>query len=393
MNFLIIVADDLGWNDVGFNGSDIETPFIDSLAKEGVIMNNFYVQTVCTPTRAAILTGRYPFTFGLERLVWPWSDYGLPTDIKIIPEYLKELNYKTYAIGKWNLGHNKKEFLPTQRGFDHHYGCYCGCQDYYNHNYYNIHDFHENGEPTYPVGHSTDLFTDKACQYIKNHNTSQPFFMYLAFTSPHVPLKCDNYWKNKSFSKEDMRKTFSGLVTQMDYSIGKLVANLKSTGLYEDTLIWFTSDNGGWLGYGGNNGPYKGGKANLNEGGVKAVNFIHHKNLSPSVCSQVAHAVDIAPTIISLAGEKLEKVDMDSLNISFSGVKLEKTDGINLSPHLYPEKEIERDLVLSYSQIKKDVFHGACRYGKWKLIIHNDQIELYNLDEDKYENNNLAAID
>jgi hypothetical protein len=323
-----------------------------------------------------LLTGRYPFKFGLEKLIWPWSDYGLSIDLKILPQYLKELNYKTYAVGKWNLGHNNRKFLPKQRGFDHHYGCYCGCQDYYSHNYCNVHDFHEDGNPILPVGHSTDLFTDKACQYIKNHDVSQPFFMYFAFTAPHVPLKCDNYWKNKSSSKDDQRKTFSGLVTHMDYSIGKLVANLKSTGLYEDTLIWFTSDNGGWVGYGGDNGPYKGGKCSLNEGGVKAVNFIHHQKIGQGVCNQVAHAVDIAPTIISLAGGSINQ-----------------TDGINLIPHLSNETEIEREIILGFSQGEEDVLHGACRYGDWKLIVHNKNVELYNLREDKFETNNLVISD
>ena len=372
MNFLIIVADDLGWNDVGYNGSDIETPFIDSLAKDGLVMNNFYVQTICTPTRAALLTGRYPFKFGLEKLVWPWSDYGLPKEIPTIPEYLKKLNYKTYAVGKWNLGHNKLEFLPTHRGFDNYYGCYLGCQDYYSHDYYNVHDFQEDGKVIYPDGHSTDLFTNKACQYIKNHDASNPFFMYFAFTAPHVPLKCDNYWKNKSSSQDDLRKTFSGLVTHMDYSIGKLIATLKSAGLYEDTFIWFTSDNGGWLGCGGNNQPYKGGKCDLNEGGVKAVNFIHYKNLKGS-CNQVAHAIDIAPTIISLAGGEPDKLD-----------------GVNLAPYLFEEKVVDRDIVLSYCQITEDKIFGACRYGKWKLIIDKKNNQLYDLEADKYEQNNLA---
>jgi len=368
----MIVADDLGWNDVGYNNKKIETPFIDSLANTGIKMNQFYVQTVCTPTRSAIMTGFYPFKLGLQKLVWPWSSFGLPQDKKTIAEYFKELNYKTYAVGKWNLGHSHVNFLPTYRGFDHHYGCYAGCQDYYDHNYYGIHDFFEDNKVIYPQGHSTDLYADKACEYIKKHDGSNPFFMYVAFTAPHVPLKCDNYWENKNQSNDETRRKYLGLVSHMDYCIGKIVANLKSKKIYEDTLIWFTADNGGWIGCGGDNQPYKGGKCSLNEGGIKAVNFIQFKKFESYECNQVSHAIDIMPTLISLAGG----------SVDFS-------DGIDLTQSIRDKKNTDRNLVFQYYP-NGESFIGACRFGKWKLIIQKDIIELYDLSIDPCEMNNLA---
>lgn len=367
MNIIVIVADDLGWHDVGYHGSEINTPFIDELALNGVQLQNFYAQTVCSPTRAALMTGTFPYKYGLQRVIWGWNNHGLDLNYKILPQYLKELNYKTYIIGKWHLGHAIKEYLPTFRGFDYHYGPYTGAISYWDHTNI-VHDFHENAKPIYPKGHATDLFCSKAIELIKQSNDK--FFMYLAFNAPHLPLDAYPYWCDRNNITDQNRHKYGGLVSHLDFAIGKIVAALREKGIYDDTLIWFTSDNGGWLGIGGsNNYPLRDGKLSTYEGGVKVVSFINYKPINNlKVFNGVCHVVDVLPTLLG-----------------FTNTKVNNIDGKNM----FNDDLNNRTLIHSFA--KNNGFVGCIRDGDWKLHKYNN-IELYNIKEDPGETNNLAPL-
>lgn len=376
MNFLIIIADDLGWNDVGYHGGSIFTPNIDNLALTGIQLNQFYAHPICTPTRAALLTGRYPFRYGLQRIIWPWNQRGLSLDEKLLPEVLRENGYSTYAIGKWNLGHWRKEYLPTNRGFDKHYGNYTGAIDHYNHTYHGVHDFHENGSPIYPQGHACDLNTAKACEWIENHDKTKPFFMYLAYNSPHLPLQAPDFYYNLyPHVKTESRRQFCGMVSHLDTSVGKVVESLKRSGNYENTLIWFLSDNGGWTwkDCGGDNGQFRGGKVSCYEGGVRVVSFVHY-NMHSGVYAEPCHVTDILPTILGLA------------NIQSIGLKL---DGFNIAnAFLHNKPLINRKIVHELFAGDNYLFSSMTK-GFWKIIIRQ-KTELYNLEKDPREINDLA---
>src|SRR5215510_2503422 len=189
-HIIYIVADDLGWKDVGFHGSDIRTPNIDKLAEGGARLEQFYVQPMCTPTRAALLTGRYPCRYGLQTLVIPTpAKYGLPTDEWLLPQALKEAGYRTVMVGKWHLGHADRKFWPRQRGFDYHYGSMVGEIDYYTHSSANVLDWFRNNQRVKENGYVTQLWGRDAVAQINAHNPATPLFLYLAFTAPHAPYQ------------------------------------------------------------------------------------------------------------------------------------------------------------------------------------------------------------
>jgi len=378
MNFLIILADDLGWNDVGFHGSEIFTPNLDNLALQGTKLNRFYVHPICTPTRAALLTGRYPFRYGLQRIIWPWNNRGLSLKEKLLPQILKENGYSTYALGKWNLGHFQKKYYPTNRGFEKHYGNYTGSLSHFDHTYHGVHDFHENGKPIYPKGHACDLITSKACEWLEQNTHTKPFFMYLAYNSPHLPLEPLSYYYNAySKIKDETRRKYCAMVTHLDDSVGRVVKTLKKTGHYEKTLIWFLSDNGGWTwdNCGGNNYPLKGGKVSCNEGGIRVVSFIHKANQKAFEFNDYSHVTDIVPTLLKLA-------NINELNLKLDGVDL-----FNMSNNSYIS---ERILVheLFYEQ---ESMLAAATKGNWKFIVRK-QPELYDIQKDPFEKINLANL-
>jgi arylsulfatase A-like enzyme len=189
-HIVYIVADDLGWKDVGFHGSDIKTPSIDTLAQEGARLEQFYVQPMCTPTRAALMTGRYPFRYGLQTLVIPTpGKYGLPTDEWVLPQALKDAGYRTVMVGKWHLGHADRKYWPRQRGFDYHYGAVLGEIDYYTHASSNVRDWYRNNKPVKEEGYVTQLLGKDAVARIMEHDPKTPLFLYLAFTAPHAPYQ------------------------------------------------------------------------------------------------------------------------------------------------------------------------------------------------------------
>lgn len=377
----MILVDDLGWGDVGYNGSKIPTPNIDKLAGEGIKFNRFYASCACTPTRASLLTGQFSYRIGQQRIVWPWNENGLSTDFKLIPQYLT--NTDSYIVGKWNLGHCNEKHQPMKRGFIKHYGNFTGCIDHYKHTYPlpaggpDLHDFTEDGLPIYPKGHTTDLLTNKTIEIIKNRSAEKDFFIYLAYNTPHVPLQAPDFYINKfNHIKDKQKRIFYAMVNHLDDSIGKIIDELKKQNILEDTLIWFSSDNGGWVGLGGDNGKLKGGKTNFYEGGIRVVNFLNYPKLESKVDNNPRHITDILPTLLHLKGQEYKNLDIDGKDI-FS---------------ICPDREIVHSFLptgcVGGPNNEGDAY-GCISVGNYKLI-KKSEIEIYDVELDPYEKNNLS---
>lgn len=321
-NIIFILADDLGWHDVGFHGSEIKTPNIDKLAYEGVILNNYYVQPICTPTRGALMSGKYPIHTGLQHYVIAGSQpYGLPLSLKTLPQYLKTLGYKTHMIGKWHLGMFKSDYLPENRGFDSHFGYYMGHADYFDHyaqDYYVGYDLHYNGTTAwnYSEIYSTELFTEQAETIIKRHDQSKPLFLYLAHQAVHAgnandPIQAPQKYVNRfPYIKNLPRRLFAGVVSALDDSVGAVYQALQDSGMAQNTILVFSTDNGGPTnGYDLNaacNWPLKGNKNTLWQGGVRGVGFVHSPLLQQPgrVIDGLVHVVDWLPTLLQAAQSK-----------------------------------------------------------------------------------------
>ncbi|XP_021345495.1 arylsulfatase I-like, partial [Mizuhopecten yessoensis] len=257
----------------------MRTPTINRLAREGVILNSSYVHPTCTPSRSSILTGVYPFRLGLQNgVIRPAEAKHLPTQYPTLPEKLRDAGYATHLIGKWHLGFCNWRYTPTQRGFDSFLGFYTGAQDYYKHTRENGYDFRYNATVYHPPRkqYSTKTYADRAVEVIReNRKTDKPLFMYLSFQSVHTPLqvprKFQSLYKNV---KNKERRIYNGMVTAMDSAIGTVVAALKKYRYLQNSIIVFTTDNGGAAHVAGNNLPLRGSKTTLWEGGTRAVSFV-----------------------------------------------------------------------------------------------------------------------
>lgn len=404
-NIIIILADDLGWGDVGFNGSDIKTPNLDKLAKEGVILSHYYTTPICSPTRAGLLTGRYPNRYGLRQtVVPPWSIFGVDTTEEYIPEMLKQAGYINRAVlGKWHLGHALKKYLPLQRGFTHFYGHYNGAINYFTHEREGELDWHNDEETSYDKGYTTDLITDEAVKCIKTYSRQSPFFIYVAYNAPHSPLQAKKedlllygYDKNKpSFGKaaggdeddpnattgrgNERRQTYSAMITCMDRGVGRILQTVKEMGIEDNTLILFHSDNGAAPNEGGTSGALRGLKFQEWDGGVRVPAIIKWPGgfKGGRTIDHVMGYIDIAPTLRQLVGIKTAPP--------------KPYDGINLlSVWKSEQKQVARNLYLGY---------GSIVNNNWKLVKANagnpkmDGTEdmLFNIVKDPSEKNNVRT--
>jgi arylsulfatase A-like enzyme len=394
-NIVHIVADDLGWKDVGFNGAiDIKTPNLDKLAAEGAKFTQFYVQPMCTPTRAALMTGRYPFRYGLQTIVIPTAaGYGLDTTEWLMPQCLKEAGYNTAIIGKWHLGHADKKYWPKQRGFDYQYGAMIGELDYFTHEEHGVLDWFRDNKPVREKGYTTQLIGEDAVKYINAQNPNKPFYLYLTFNAPHTPYQApQEYIDRYKNITEPTRRTYAAMVTCMDDEIGRVVAAIDKKGLRDNTLVIFQSDNGGTRSkmFTGqmadvskiqipcDNGPYRDGKGMLYEGGTLVCAFANWPgHIKPgSTVDGIIHAVDMYPTFAKLAGA--------------STAKSKPLDGMDVWQTISEGKPSPRTEVI----YNVEPFRAALRDGDWKLVwrtILPSNIELFNLAEDPYEKNNLAG--
>ncbi|CAG2162866.1 unnamed protein product [Oppiella nova] len=321
-NIIILVADDLGWGDVGYHSDQMLTPNIDTLAANGILLNNYYTSPVCSPSRGALLTSVHPIHSGLQNyVILTASPWGMPLDIKTLPQYLKSYDYSTHAIGKWHLGFYRHEFTPTYRGFDSHVGYWSGSGDYYDHtaledrHFWGL-DFRHNMDLiTNATGiYSTNYFTDRCLQVISDHNTSQPLFLYVAYQAVHG---ANNYARLQAPQKYiDMfthiksmdRRIFAAMAYAMDESIGQVVRALNDRQMLANSIVVFVSDNGGpasgFTGNAASNWPLRGVKATLWEGGIRVPAFIWSPLLNKTgyVSQALIHVSDVMPTILEAIG-------------------------------------------------------------------------------------------
>ena len=386
-NIVFILADDLGWKDVGYHGGEIKTHNIDRLASEGTRLEQFYVQPVCSPTRSSLMTGRYPIRYGLQvGVVRPWAKHGLPLEERTLAQALREVGYVTAVHGKWHLGHLSYEYLPTSRGFDHQYGHYNGALDYFTHIRDGGLDWNRDDKPLREEGYTTNLIGSESVRLIEQHDISKPLFLYVPFNAPHSPFQAPQpYLDMYIHIKVKNRRTYAAMVTCMDDVIGQIIAALDKRGMMRNTLIIFCSDNGG-VERVANNSPLRGSKGTLYEGGVRvpAIAVWHGVLGAGAVVNEALHIVDMYPTILKLAGASLEQVlPIDGRDVWST---IAKGDS---SPH--------DEILLNCTP-----FSGAIRRGNWKLAynahlnanyigpkLNNNKFELFNLTDDPYEKINL----
>jgi arylsulfatase A-like enzyme len=404
-NILFILSDDLGWADVGWHGKEIQTPNLDRLAASGAKLEQFYVQPVCSPTRAALMTGRYPMRHGLQTgVVRPWADYGLPLEERTLPQALKTAGYSTAICGKWHLGHFARAYLPTARGFDHQYGHYNGAIDYFNHTRDGGFDWHRDDQVCRDEGYSTFLLAKEAARLIREQPKGKPFFLYVPFNAVHAPHQVPEKYKEPYAALAEPRRTYAGMIAAMDEVVGQIIAALDEKQLRRNTLIIFSSDNGGpQPGVVSSNGPLRAGKGTLYEGGVRVCAFAAWEGQIPSgsTINQPIHMVDWYPTLLKLAGASLQPQP--------------PLDGRDIWPVLTEAKPSPHNEIL----LNAEPFRGAIRVGDWKLVLNGSRrgtdleqeeeiaaekkgqrrnpqkpaeiVELFNLAEDPYEKHNLAS--
>ena len=255
-NIVIVVADDLGFGDVGYHGSEIRTPELDRLAAGGVMFERFYVNPVCSPTRATLLTGRFGVNTGVLGPSNPWYARGLPLDEKLLPEYLREAGYRTHAVGKWHLGPNTPEYHPMSRGFDSFYGHLHGYLNYELHTIYGRVDWQRDGRTVHEAGHATQLVTAEAVRHIEERDQDAPLLLYVTYGAPHAPLQASaEAIAEYAHIGDERRRIYAAMVTEMDRGIARITAALEEARIADNTLLVFFSDNGGSLNLGGNNDP------------------------------------------------------------------------------------------------------------------------------------------
>ena len=377
-NILYILADDMGYEDAGFMGSkEIRTPELDKLAHAGTILSSYYVQPVCSPTRATLMTGRYPTRTGVYTIVRPQAPWGLGLEERILPQALREAGYETALVGKWHLGEFQEAYRPTQRGFDHQYGHWFGAIDYFTHMRDNTLDWHRDDQPCKDEGYSTHLIAKEACRLIREKTSEKPLFLYLPFNAVHGPFQVPDSYLKPYDRLTGVRKTYAGMVSAMDEAVGQVVTALKEKGLLENTLIIFSSDNGGPSpGKVTSNGPLRAGKGTIYEGGIRVCAFASWPGHIPAgkTVSEPLQGVDWYPTLLKLANGSLEQ-------------KL-PLDGRDIWPVLTQGAKSPHDALLICATKPGS---AALRMGDWKLVHSEKNDELYNLSTDLGEAKDLAS--
>ena len=383
-NILLILADDLGYEDLGFQGSkDIQSPHLDQLATGSIRFTDAHTTaSVCSPSRAGLMTGRYQQRFGHEANT-PAFPNGMDVAEATIAQKLKSQGYRTGIVGKWHLGATEKHY-PTQRGFDTFYGLREGSRSYFydprkSDKPGNPHAIEDNGRQVAFDGYLTDVFGDQAIDFV-NHSSDQPFFLYLSFTAPHGPLQAtEDDLARFSHLADPRRRTYAAMIWAMDRAIGRVLEELKKNGQFDNTLIWFLSDNGGATNNASSNLPLAGHKGIKFEGGIRVPFLMHWKARFPKgrTDRRMISAMDILPTSVAAAGGELDSAPATGRPL----------DGVNLLPYLTGEQDGVPHQTLFWHKL----WFSAMRDGPWKLIYVQDYgYALYNLDADLGEERNLA---
>lgn len=418
-NVLLIVADDLGFYDVSYHnqGKGPRTPTIDSLAANGTKLTNYYVQPLCTPTRSALLTARLPIRDGLQHsVILAGQAKAMPINqgVDTLPEHLNKCGYASHLVGKWHLGHFRKAYWPTQRGFDSFTGFLTGAEDYYtrlqcygNWGKQTTYkpgpcglDFREGEQPAATneddIGvYSAHLFPRKIKQVIKKHDfEKQPLFMYYALQSVHYPIEVpENYTKGFEWIKDKTRRDMFGMISAMDESIERVLQDFRDKNQLDNTIIVFTSDNGGRHDVGGINWPLRGEKNTIWEGGVRSIGFATGPGIKKAATSQsLFHVSDWLPTILGLTkcknsddvfnvdlenpiGNIYDGIDLSHEFIGTTGDKLKNREEIliNIDPLQRAKKRDTRTWIKTNFDIKST---AALIYGNWKIITGKPKVNL-----------------
>ena len=402
-NVVVILTDDQGYGDLGCMGSaDLKTPNLDKLAENGIRFSSMYsASPVCSPSRAALLTGRYPGNAGVRAiLAGHRKASGLTPCVPTLATALKKEGYKTGICGKWHLG-LKEECRPNANGFDEFSGFLAGCLDYYSHIFYYgmadggsnpTHDLWENGDEVYANGeYLTERITRKSVEFINRHK-DEPFFLYVAYNAPHYPMHAPEKYIERFPDLPWDRQIMAAMISAVDDGVGEIADTLKKLGLFDNTIIYFQSDNGpsresrNWLDgtedpyYGGTTGKFKGHKFSLFEGGIRIPAILSWgNNIKPCVADEAHIATDIFPTILEACGGKTNEYDIDGMSLLPM-----LTDGEACS-HEYIFWEMEDQT--------------AVRYGDYKLVLNGHLTEdegvaaevwLSDLSKDPGEKVNLA---
>ncbi|XP_054928940.2 arylsulfatase I-like [Dermacentor andersoni] len=371
-HIVVIIADDLGWNDVSWNNKKMHTPNLEKLAREGVILDQHYVLPTCTPTRAALLTGRYPFKLGIQgHGIRPLEPSGLPLGVTTLAEELKRRQYSTHAFGKWHLGYCDWSLTPTRRGFETFRGFYAGAQDYFNHTVSggktspqaNGYDYRDCDNVDYSAKgiYSTTLIANHVLETIDdNFKRNGSMFLYVAFQAVHAPLQAPSDYRAMCSSHANKKRVkICELLAVMDHAVGLIVKKLKEVKMWRNSLVVFMSDNGGQVLYGGNNWPLRGNKNTLYEGGTRVPAFVAGPLLKRSGyrSSSIVHLVDWFPTLLSVAG-------------ALENSALEEIDGIDQWSAMRDGAETGPRAEFIYNlDCKKGKLVGAIREGDLKLFL------------------------
>ena len=417
-NVIIFLADDLGWSDVGFHGEEvIETPSLDRLAAEGAELHRFYSTPICSPTRAALMTGRDPMRLGVVYgVIMPWMTNGIHPDEHFMPESFRDAGYQTAMVGKWHLGHAQETYTPRSRGFEHFYG-HLHTEVGYFPPFANQggRDFQRNGVAIEDDGYETFLLADEASRWIRERDKEKPFFLYVPFIAPHTPLDAPDDLLEKYEDMEDDREparsegtdrtrmfrklllqksarpVYAAVVDALDQAIGRVLATLDEEDLAKDTIVLFFSDNGGaaYAKGGADNVPLRGGKGETFEGGIRVVSLMRWPNVieAGSRMDSIMSAMDVFPTLAEAAGiEAKNEFELD---------------GRSLWSAIAKGKEIPREELLYFASETpiRGTFNVTGFDDDWKLVqtikqgLLSADVEswLFNIREDPYERNNLAT--
>ncbi|WP_140486107.1 sulfatase-like hydrolase/transferase [Flavobacterium sp. GSA192] len=393
-NFVVIVADDAGWNDVGYNGSEIHTPNIDWLAKNGAQLNRMYAAPTCSPSRASFFTGRPSSRMGIVAPISDKSNLSLPSDVTTLPQALHQQNYQTALFGKWHLGLNPSSG-PKVYGFDYSYGFLHGQIDQYSHEYKNGDpSWHRNGQFITEKGHVTDLVENEAITWLKTkRDPSKNFYIQLSYSAPHFPLQEEDKWKKPYLKtiKNNSRRDYAAAMSHLDYSIGQILKTLKQQHLDKNTVVIFMSDNGAmdkWIPGNqyqgrhaandvlGSNYPLRDWKTTNYEGAVRIPAIIYWKNkINSSLNQNYISVTDLMPTILSLAGAK----------------SLPKTiEGKNIWNSIVSNDSIPNQSIYIRGHLQESITEKP-----WKLIRTRHKnapavFELFNIEKDPEEKENLV---
>lgn len=392
-NVVILLADDLGYGDVGFHGSDIQTPHIDRLASEGAQLEAFYACPMCTPTRAGLMTGRYPIRYGLMRsVIPPQRDFGLDTSEETLADVFAKAGYKRRGImGKWHLGHRQKKWLPLERGFTDFIGHYNGAIDYFTHERDGELDWHHNDQSVKVEGYATDLIGEGAVEFIRSTPKNEPYFLYVPFNAPHSPFQAKEADLEKYPHRTGRQKTYAAMVDSLDQAIGKILAAAEARGDLDDTFILFFSDNGGVRNV-ASNGELKGSKLTVYQGGIRVAAAAMWKNggiVGGKRIRENMGYIDVLPTLRRMIG--------------VNDPPARPLDGIDVLDALRGKAKLTDRTWFTYlDQNDERIEQLAANTRDWKLVFRRpapdaeateSSLELYEIGNDPYEKLDISKRD